>query len=186
MSVIENFAALSFEEQKKFAEALLKTINSESIFSSDTDFEITGIVTDDTTGELVILVENTTPVEVTRQAVWASDSEENAEEIGADVDYDNYLLTDAKKAFNTLDTVIDGYRVSLEISDIDEGEVAEVNVNKISHEDSGIGDYEYFGFTGTDSQPYVEVEGTIVTKCECQLAITVAPEDNIEIEPDEI
>lgn len=186
MSVVENFAAISEKEQRDFAEALIKTINSEGIFSSDTDFEITSVVSDDTTGELVIFVENTSPVEVTRQAVWSSDSEENAGELGSDVDYDDFIISDAKKAFNTLDTVIDGYRVSLEISDVDEGEVAEVNVTKISHEDSGIGSYEYFGFTGTDSQPYVEVEGTIVTKCECQLAITVAPEDNIEIEPDEI
>lgn len=186
MSIVENFAALSFEEQKKFAEALLKTINSESIFSSDTDFEITGIVTDDTTGELVIFVENTSPIEVTRQAVWSSDSEENAEEVGNDVDYDNYLMADAKKAFNTAATVIDGYKVSLEISDVEEGEVAEVNVTKINHEDSGIGSYEYFGFTGTDSQPYVEVEGSIVTNCSCQLAIIVAPDDHLEIEPDEI
>ena len=185
MSIVENFAAISEKEQRDFAEALIKTINSEGIFSSDTNFEITSVVSDDTTGELVIFVENTSPIEVTRQAVWSSDSEENAEEVGNDVDYDDYLMADAKKAFNATETVIEGYKVSLEISDIEEGEVAEVNVTKISHEDSGIGSYEYFGFTGTDSQPYVEVEGTVVTKCDCQLAIIVAPEDNIEIEPDD-
>ena len=43
----------------------------------------------------------------------------------------------------------------------------------------------FFGFEGYDSQPYVEVEGSIVTNCSCQLAIIVAPDDNIEIEPDD-
>lgn len=186
MSVIENFAALSVEEQKDFAEALLKTINSEKIFSADTDFELAGVVADDTTGALAIIINHTSPIKVSRQATWSCDNEENAEEDpGFEADYENYLFTDAKKAFTTLETVIDGYRVSLEISDVDESDSnAEVKVDKVNHEDAGIGDYEYFGFTGHDSRPYVEVEGTIIRECECQLSFLVEPDDHIEIEPE--
>ena len=43
MTVIENFAELSFEEQEKFAEALIKTINYENTFTNDTKFSFAGI-----------------------------------------------------------------------------------------------------------------------------------------------
>jgi hypothetical protein len=50
MAVIENFAALSAQEQRTFAEALIKTINSESIFSSEVNFEITAVEAEEMSG----------------------------------------------------------------------------------------------------------------------------------------
>jgi hypothetical protein len=76
-----------------------------------------------------------------------------------------------------MEAVIEGYKVSLDISDVDEDEAIEVEVDNISHEDSGIGSYEYWGHMEYDSQPYVEVEGTIVKACTCALAFFVYPVD---------
>ena len=64
-------------------------------------------------------------------------------------------------------------------------DTVEVEVENISHEDAGIGDYEYFGFRGHDSHPYIEVTGTITRVCECVLALSVLPIDSYEIVEDE-
>jgi hypothetical protein len=65
----------------------------------------------------------------------------------------------------------------LEIDDVDEVETVEVEVDSISHEDAGIGHYEYWGEVGYDSRPYVEVEGTIVKACDCALSLYVEVAD---------
>lgn len=188
MSVIENFAALSDKEQMEFAVALLKTINSEFIFSSDTEFEIVEVNADDLTGGLAIEVSHTNPIEVSREATWTCNDEEDAnDDPGFEADYENSILEDTKKAFKTLSTVIDGYNIELEISDVDANDTVEIEVDSISHEDAGIGSYEYWGEVGYDSQPYVEVEGTIVKACECSLTFFVDPVDNAsEDESEEI
>lgn len=187
MSVIENFAVLSFEEQKKFAEALIKTINSENTFTHDTDFTLYDLEADDLTGGLRILLDHDKPIEVRREAAWACASEEDVhDDPGYEVKYYNRLSDDAKKAFKTLSTVIDGYEVSLELDDVDEEETVEVEVENYSFEDAGIGDYEFWGQTGHDSQPYVEVTGAIVKACSCAPALFVEPVDvQVEEEPDE-
>lgn len=187
MSVIENFAALSAQEQKEFAVALLKTINSENIFSSETNFELTNVEANDFTGGLIIEVSHTNPIEVSRPATWTCAEEEDAGvDPKYDADYENDVYEDAKKAFKTTSTEIDGYKVSLEIADLYELENTEINVDSTSQEDAGIGDYEYFGFTGHDSQPYIQVEGTIVTACDCALAFFVEPADEpAETTPEE-
>jgi hypothetical protein len=187
MSAIENFARLSAEEQNKFAEALVKTINSEGIFSAVTDFRITGIEANDITGGLAIEVSHTNPIEVSRNATWTCDSEDYAEiDPGSNADFTNTIFEDVEKAFKTLSAVVDGYAVSLDISDVDETDTIEVEVDSISYEDAGIGDYEYFGFTGTDSQPYVEVDGTIVKECECALTFFVELDTIFEDDTEEI
>lgn len=187
MSVIENFAVLSFEEQKKFAEALIKTINSESIFTSDTDFTLYDLEADDLTGGLRILLDHDKPIEVHREATWACASEEEVRsDPGYDAYYTNNLFEDTKKAFKTLSATIDGYKVLLELDDVDEEETVEVEVENYSFEDAGIGDYEFWGQTGHDSQPYVEVTGAIVKACSCAPALFVEPVDvQVEEEPDE-
>ena len=178
MSVIENFAALSAQEQRTFAESLIKTINSESIFSSEVDFEITGIEADDMTGGLIIEVDHTDSVDVPRAASWtAADEDEAYSDPGYDADYFNSIYDDAKKAFKTLEAVIEGYKVSLDISDVDEDDTVEVEVDSSSAEDSGIGSYEYWGSSGYDSHSYVEVEGTITKACTCGLTFYVEPAD---------
>lgn len=178
MSVIENFAAMSVQEQRAFADSLVKTINSESIFSSDVDFEIDNVEADDITGGLIIEVSHTNSVEVARAATWTCDDEDEAShDPGYDVEYENSIYEDARKAFKTTEAVIDDYRVSLEIADIDTDETIDVDVDEISHEDSGIGHYEYWGHTGYDSHHYVEVTGTIVKASTCYISFFVEPVD---------
>ncbi len=186
MNVIENFAELSFEEQKKFAEALVKTINSEKTFIDDTDFKISGIETDELTGGLIILLEHADLISVDRAATWTcADEDEVNSDPGYDADYTDSLFEAAKKAFKTLETVIEGYKVSLSVDDVDEEETVEVIVDSYSHEDDGIGSYEYWGDRGYDSDPYVEVEGTIVKGCGCALSLYVEPADEVTVEPEE-
>lgn len=179
MSVIENFAALPYKEQREFAAGLLTKINSEHIFSEDTLFELVDIEADDLTGGLIIEVSHPDYIEVSREATWACDTEDEAEsDPGYDAEYEESLIEDTKKAFKALSTVIEGYTVALEISDVDAVDTVAVEADHISNEDSGIGDYEYFGFRGHDSRPYVEVSGTIVKACECSLAFFVEPAEN--------
>jgi len=188
MSIIENFATLSAQEQRSFAEALLKTINSESIFSSEVNFELTEVEVDDMTGELLIYVSHTDFVSVSRKASWTCDDEDDAKrDPGYEVEYVDSIYEDAKKAFKTLATIIDGYKVTLDIADVDEEETIEVIVDHISHEDSGIGSYEYWGYRGYDSSPYVEVDGTLVKSCDCSLSFFVEPVDEpVDEEPEKI
>lgn len=184
MSVIENFAALSAQEQREFAVELLTKINSEHIFHDDVTFELVTIETDDLTGGLWIAVSHSGEIDVTRKASWEAADEDDAEnDPGHEATYSQSIYDEAKKAFKTLSTVIDGYTVSLEIHDVDEGDTVEVEVDHISHEDAGIGQYEYWGEIGYDSRPYVEVEGTIVKACDCTLAFSIeaaesVPEEN--------
>ena len=176
MSVIENFAALSEKEQRDFAEALVKTINSESIFSSDVNFIITKVEADDTSGVLFIDVDTSELVEVERPATWAaSDSESAYDNPGYDADFENSIFTDAKAAFKTTSADIDNYTVTLDIADVDEAETIDVQVDSMRDEDSGIGHYEYWGHVGYDSHPYVEVEGTIIKGCDCAVYFEVEP-----------
>ena len=185
MSVIENFAVIPAKEQVAFATKLLEKINAESVFTSDTKFDFVGVDPDDLTGGLWIDVSHATPIGVSRKAVWQALDEEDAEKNPDDVDYEDSLANDAKKAFKTLTTVIDGYKVSVEIHDIDEGDLVEVEIDTISHEDAGIGEYEYFGFRGHDSRPYVEASGTLVEDCDFSLSFFVEANDAIEPEVDE-
>lgn len=186
MEVIGNFAALSEKEQREFAEALVKTINSEHTFIDNTTLNITRVEADDLSGGLFIDVSHEPLIEVRRKATWYCDSVDYVEEDPSyDADYKRFITNDAEKAFKTLSTEIDGYAVYLEIADADEEEFIEVEVDKITHEDDGIGDYEYFGFTGHDSRPYVKVRGTIVQACACSMTLFVEPADATEVEPEE-
>ena len=174
MSVIENFAALSAQEQMEFATKLLATINSEHVFTADTTFELDSVEADDFAGGLIMLLSHPDTIDVSREATWScGDEDEASSDPGYDAEYVNSVYEDAKSAFKTLSTVIDGYKISLEIDDVDEVETVEVEVDSISHEDAGIGHYEYWGEIGYDSRPYVEVEGTIVKACDCALSLYV-------------
>ena len=178
MAVIENFAELSAQEQQEFAAKLIDTINSESTFSSDTNFEIVKTEIDDLTGDLCIEVSHTNPIEVPREAAWTC-SDEDEDDIyndpGYDADYVDSIYDDVENAFNTLTAEIEGYKIELAIGDVDEIETIEVKVEHSSHQDAGIGRHEFWGSVGYDSRPYIEVEGTIIKACECALAIYVTP-----------
>ncbi len=186
MNVIENFAALSEKELREFAEALVKTINSESIFNTELKFEIVNLSAEDLTGELAIDVSPDDPIQVSREASWQAGDEDEAEsDPGYGAEYVDSISNDAKKVFKTTSAVIDGYKVTLDVYDADEADTVEVTVDDISHEDSGIGDYEYWGSRGHDSNPYVEVRGTIVKACYLGIVLYVEPAEEVQEEPEE-
>ena len=186
MEMIENFAALSAEEQRKFAEALVATINSESTFTNETNFKVLSVEADDTTGELIIEIDHEDLIDIRREASWTCDDEDEVDsDPGYDADYPESIYAEAKAAFKTLSTEIEGYQVELDILGVDEEETVEVDVDSYSHEDAGIGSYEFWGHTGYDSQPYIEVNGTITKACSIALALLVGIAENTAEQPTE-
>lgn len=184
MSVIENFAEVSFEEQKKFAEALVKTINSEGTFTDQVNFKVTGVEADEMTGGLIIELDPEDTIEVEREATWTCADRDEARR-PEDPDFTDLLSNDVKKAFKTLAVELEGYSVTLSVDDVDEGETVDVEVEDISDEDGGIGSYEYWGSTGYDSDPYCEVEGTIVKACTVYCSLHVEAADRFEADIEE-
>lgn len=186
MAVIENFSVLSEEEQRDFAEALVKTINSERTFTDEADFKVSAVEADETTGDLIIELEHDELISIAREATWTcGDEDEVHSDPGYDADYSDSIYEDVKKAFKTMTTEIEGYAVELDIADVDEEETVEVEVDGYSHEDAGIGHYEYWGYRGYDSEPYIEVEGTLVKACSCALALIVGAAEQPAEEPAE-
>ncbi len=177
MSVIENFAELSFKEQKDFAEALVKTINSENTFTDQTNFKVTGVEADEMTGGLIIELEHEGTIEIEREATWTcGDDEDAAYEKPDNPDFESYSFNDAEKAFKTLATELEGYSITLSVDDVDTEKITEVEVDSVSNEDAGIGHFDHFGFEGYDSQPYCEVKGTLTQACTvyCSLYVEAA------------
>jgi hypothetical protein len=184
MAIIENFAELPEKERRDFAEALIKTINSESLFSSDVNFEVVNVYADEFTGGLVVEVDHSDTIEVDRKGKWQANSEEEANEVESifdtyAIEYEEQAEADALDAFKTTATVLDGYKVSLEIADVDTIKIASVEADHISQADAGIGRYEYMGHVEYDSQPYVEAEGTVTVECVCSIAFFVEPDDAV-------
>ena len=188
MDRIENFAVIPAKDQIAFATALLKTINSEKTFHDEVQFEIVGVEPDDITGGLTIDISHSDPIKVYRDASWTCAREEEASDEPTDfeTDFANYLMDDAKKAFKAESTVIEGYKVTLEVVDVDAGETIDVEVEDISHEDAGIGSYDYWGHSGYDSRPYIQVEGVIGKECDCALALFVEPDDTPAVSEEEV
>ena len=180
--VIENFATLSVEEQVRFAKELIEKVNSGNIFSDETNFVFEDVEPDELTGGLFISASLANPISVSREATWSALDEDGAhKDPGNEAEYETDIKDDVRNSFQTLSAEIDGYNVSINIEDIDEYESvdAEVDVTNISEEDAGIGSYEFWGFKGYDSQPYVEVEGTITKAYDCSVYFSVEPaEDN--------
>ena len=179
MSIIENFAALSEKEQRDFAEALVKTINSEGTFSSDYKFNIVKVEPDELSGGLDIMIETPTSIKVPREATWSCSMDEDPGDMPSynDVDYTNsYTYEDIEKVFKTVTAELNGYKITLDITDYDStDEDVEVIVDTVEEDDSGIGEYEYWGQKGFDSHPYLEVEGTLIEPYDCALTLFVEP-----------
>lgn len=187
--VIENFSLLTKEELKQFAEKLLNKINAENIFSSETNFElddtawwgtkdangarITGAFqTDDMTGDLDIAIVTTDDVSASVKATWQA-----SEDDPYDFDYASEEDPNFDELFGE-EAIIDGYKVTLEVSDYDFIENEDVEVDDYTKEDSGIGSYEYWGHTGYDSHSYLEVEGTLTNTYKVYLSLNVSPATN--------
>ena len=186
MSIIENFAVLSEKELSEFAATLVEKINSESIFSTEIKFKVADLEANNLTGELAIDVSPDEPISVPRKAYWQAESEDTAASDTSDAEYVDLIANEAKKVFKTTSAVIDGYKVTLGIYDADATDTLEVIVDDISHEDSGIGSYEYWGDRGYDSHPYVEVRGTLVEACYLGIVLYVEPaEEEQEVSEEE-
>lgn len=176
MAVIENFAELSQMELREFAEALIKTINSESIFTDQTDFKITNVEPYDHTGELLIEVEHTHPIEVSRHASWAANDSDDADNLrDTSIEFDNNASEDIENTFKATSVTIDGYVVTLNVADFNQTNTdARVEkIDSITDDDAGIGWYEYGDGTFYDSQPFVQVEGTIIEEYDCYIGFFV-------------
>lgn len=186
MSVIENFAELSEQEQRAFAEALMKTINSEHIFTGETDFKVLSVEADEMTGGLYIETTNTDPIEARCKATWQAADEEGAYDAPSDADFTVSVYDAVEASFKTKEAVIEGYEVDFhEVNYVDE-EFDSVEIDNISYEDSGIGSYEFWGDVGYDSREYVEVKGTVIYNCTCGIYFYVEPADEpANTEPEE-
>ena len=182
MAVIENFDAISVQEQMKFAEALLNTINSERIFTDEVDYKVASIEADEMTGGLIIQVDSDGPMAVAVEAAWVCDDEDDAYHVPSldRILEEASIYEAAKKSFKTLSTVIEGYQVSLEIDDVNEGSIEEVEVDDVSQEDDGIGSYEAAGYRGYQSIPYLQAEGALIKECEVYVTFYVEPVDAFE------
>lgn len=182
MSVIENFVELSFEEQKAFAEALVKTINSESIFTDQANFKVSGVDADEMTGGLTIELELEDTFEVKREATWTCGDRDEASNTPDDPEFTNLIFSDAKRAFKTSAVELEGYVVTLNVDDVDAEETTDVEVDSVRDEDAGIGSYEYWGDVRYDSQPYCEVEGTLTQACTVYCSLYVEAADHFQAE----
>ena len=188
MNVIENFAALSEQEQKAFAEALIKTINSENTFGSEAQFEFDRAEADDVTGGLYVLASTIDTMSIPRPAAWQAGGEEDInDDPGLDAEYDNSESEDATAVFKTTSAVIDGYKVTLTVDELQDEGTEDVEVTDYTHEDSGIGWNEFWGVKSYDSQPYLEVTGILTKACYCFITLFVEPVDatNTETEATE-
>jgi hypothetical protein len=181
MSIIYNFSELAEKDIQQFAADLVTKINSESIFSSQVDFKIEDVEADEMSGNLFISLSHDDLIEVYRAASWQSANEDTVSDLSyAEPNFDNSLSEDTKDSFETLTAEIDGYKVTLDVYDVDAEDRLDVDVTGYSHEDSGIGRYDFWGDVGYDSQPYVEVEGTIIYGCSCYMTLIVEPITNKE------
>lgn len=183
--VIENFAELSFEEQKKFAEALVKTINTENTFTDQVDFKVESIEADEMTGGLIIVLEYEGTINVDRDASWSCRHPDDAYQIPDSPVFSYFDFVDAKKAFKTLAVELEGYSVTLSVDDVDTENIVDVEVSEINKEDDGIGSYDYFGYRGYDSRPYLAVEGTLTQACYVYCSLYVEAADHFQADVEE-
>lgn len=176
MAVIENFNELSESELLQFAKELVQKINAENIFSSIVNFTVSAVEADEMTGDLLIEISHGDLLDVPRAATWTcSDEDEVYSDPGSEAEYQESIFKDVESTFTTLKATVDGYAVELSVDDADDEETIEVEVDSYTNEDAGIGYYEYGGVDGYDSDPYIEVEGTIIRACSCVLSLNVTP-----------
>lgn len=176
MAIIENFAALSDKERMDFATNLVNKINSDvAYFAGHTDFKITEVYADEASGDLVIATTNVDPLFVTCKATWQAADEDDTPEFD-DIEYKTTIYDVLTVLFENKVVEIDGYKVTLNVNDILDDDIDSFEAVKVTHEDSGIGSYSYWGDVGYDSRPYVEVEGLITHEVkDCDIVFWVEP-----------
>lgn len=177
MQQIKDFNKATDAEIQELAKDLITKINTDNILYNGSNFKIDNVEVDELKGMLYIdisIPDDEEGIGVYRDAQWqALDTSDMYHP--EDIDYGNTLEKDLLASFNTTSTNIDGYDVSLSVNDADVEDIIDVEVDSYSEEDSGIGSYEYWGATGYDSHPYLEVEGTIIQACSCYCTLDVTP-----------
>ncbi len=180
--LIENFAELSAQELKEFADGLIGKINAEHLFAPDIELRLCddgqdNIVPDEMTGDLDIYVEPTEEVIISREASWTCGIDDNADSLpDDDPEYFCNILADIESAFPTKTISIDGYSVIIKAFDWSDWDAEEVSeVTSVEEEDDGIGSYEYWGSISYDSRPYQAVEGFIDCVASIYISLTVSP-----------
>lgn len=166
MSVIQNFSVLPAQEQRQFAADFINKINSSKILSDYAVFSLDDIDTDDMTGGLYLEV-TAKDIYFERDVNWTEKDDEDIQSyygpgssMPDDLDFVESILSDIKDTgFKSKSVVLDGYTLTVEdVADTADEKVEEIEVKHVSYEDAGIGHYEYWGYEGYDSDPYVAVE----------------------------
>jgi hypothetical protein len=176
MHTVLDFNAMSEAELTQFASNIVQKINSEKLFSSYNEFKVEGVETHGVVNILFVDISHDETISVPREASWQCGVDENPASVPEYPDYENDLSDDAKNAFKTMSVNIDGYRVSLVIEDADsETAITDVEVTDYRNEDSGIGQYEFWGEIGYDTHPYTQVYGNLFCECRCVLYLEIEP-----------
>ena len=170
---IEDFEDSTEAEQKLFVNSLVSKINTEHLFTSEVDFTVEDYWAEDCSKKLVITLSHDSAVEVTREASWQCGNVDQINDLPEEIEYDKSSITDMAKAFKTEPVIVYGYKVTLAVDDVDTEEACEVEAKTYTEEDDGIGFYEFWGFKGYDSHPYIQVEGDVVCKLTGRLELTV-------------
>lgn len=158
-NVIENFAELSAQEQKTFADNLIEKINEEGLFTEYFDFRLTesdyyrdqAVKVDEMTGNLELTVESTTLLEFVREATWIGDSKYDTD--GSDVDFiGNDREEFIKQYIHATTATIDGYLVTFKLEDVVYDNETSIEVTDYDAESGGGDSYEYWGSTVYDDE----------------------------------
>ena len=174
MSMIKDFRALSEWELKQFAESLVSKVNADNTFSKEVDFKIDEVEVQED-GVLAISITNDGRyVPATVEASWSCGDEDEIYS-PEEPEIEGSTSDALEKSFVTFTTNVDGYAIELSIDDYDEEEVQDVEVTDTTAEDDGIGEYEYWGHRGYDSQPYISVYGHITYGYTCYMTLWVSP-----------
>ena len=170
---IEDFEDSTEAEQKMFVNSLVSKINTEHLFTSEVDFIVDDYWTEDCSKKLVVTLSHGGAVEVTREASWQCGTSDHINDMPEDIEYYKSSITDVASVFKTGPFVVDNYKVTLAVDDVDTEEACDVEATNYSNEDDGIGFFEFWGHKGYDSRPYIQVEGNVACKCTCLLTLTV-------------
>lgn len=174
--VIENFATLSQKELDQFAKKLVDKINAEHLITNEVKFTIRkdpdAVWAQDTTGNLIIILDEVHDIPTVVDATWAAPDDAEYEYEESTVDMEEPTFDDVfKKEF-----VVDGYKVAVDVDYYDLTEIEDVDtIYDYTHEDAGIGWYEFWGHEEYDSHPYLDVSGALLTTYSVALSLVVEP-----------
>ena len=136
MAVIEDFNLLSEEEQIKFAEDLVAKINAEHLFTSEVDWTLNDVWANEQDGNLEISLIDEEGLDLELEATWQCGDEDEAErDPGHDADIESAFSAATYYFKDTAPVTVDGYTLTLEVTDAEAGDTVEVFADEVSEED---------------------------------------------------